>query len=99
MVSEEQVYKALRTVKDPEIPINLVDLGLIYKVDIDGGDVEIDMTLTAMGCPAAPQIVADVKSAVEAVDGVDEATVNLVWQPTWKTDMMSDRAKRALGQV
>lgn len=99
MVTEEQVRAALKTVKDPEIPINLVDLGLIYKVEIDQGKVDIDMTLTAMGCPAAPQIVAQVKEAVEAVPGVDEASVNLVWSPPWKPEMMSERAKRALGRA
>lgn len=99
LVTEEQVREVLKTVKDPEIPINVVDLGLIYRVDIQGDTVDIDMTLTAMGCPAAPQIVQAAKMAVESVEGVREANVNLVWSPPWNTDLMSDRAKRALGRT
>lgn len=99
LVTEDQVRTALKKVKDPEVPINLIDLGLIYTVTIDGTKVDIDMTLTAMGCPAAPQIVAEVKQAVQELPGVDETAVNLVWSPPWHPDMMSDRAKRALGRM
>ncbi|HEX6988785.1 MAG TPA: iron-sulfur cluster assembly protein [Bacillota bacterium] len=100
MVDKEQVLAALKQVKDPEIPINIVDLGLVYRLDIsDDGVVDMDMTLTAIGCPAAPQILTAARLAVESVDGVREARVNLVWMPPWTPDRMSDRAKRALGRV
>lgn len=100
LVTEEQVLSALKQVKDPEIPINIVDLGLVYRVDIDDdGGIEVDMTLTAIGCPAAPQILEAVKLAVESVDGVSEADVNLVWTPPWTPERMSDRARRALGRA
>lgn len=100
VVSEEQVREALRAVKDPEIRINLVDLGLVYRVEVkDDGVVEADITLTALGCPAAPQIVAEAKQAIERLEGVREARVNLVWNPPWKPDMMSERARRALGRI
>lgn len=99
LVTEEQVKAALKTVKDPEIPINLVDLGLIYKVELDDDVVHVDMTLTTMGCPVAGEIVQMAKMAVESVEGVKEAHVNLVWSPPWNADRMSDRAKRALGRA
>lgn len=98
MVSQQQVLEALRTVKDPELGINLVDLGLVYRVDVDpGGVVEADITLTALGCPAAPQIVAEAREAIRRVAGVREARVNLVWNPPWSPERMSERARRALG--
>lgn len=98
MVTEEQVRDVLRTILDPEIRINLVDLGLIYRVEVqDDGVVEVDMTLTALGCPEGPRIVALAKNSIEMLEGVREARVNLVWSPPWKPEMMSERAKRALG--
>jgi len=94
------VLAALKQVKDPEIPINIVDLGLVYRLDIsDDGVVEMDMTLTALGCPAAPQILEAARLAVEAVEGVREAKVNLVWMPPWSPERMSERARRALGRA
>ena len=100
LVEREKVLEALKKVKDPEIPINVVDLGLVYRLDVDDeGRVEVDMTLTALGCPAAPQILEAARIAIESVDGVKEAKVNLVWTPPWTPDRMSDRAKRALGRV
>lgn len=99
MVTKEQVLAALKQVKDPEIPVNVVDLGLVYRLDIlDDGLVEADMTLTAIGCPAAPEIIEAARTAIESVDGVREARVNLVWTPPWTPELMSDRAKRALGR-
>lgn len=98
MVTEEQVREALRSVKDPELGLNLVDLGLVYRIQVlPDGVVEADITLTALGCPAAPAIVAQAKEAIEQLEGVKEARVHLVWNPPWKPKMMSERAKRALG--
>ncbi|REJ37985.1 MAG: aromatic ring hydroxylase [Bacillota bacterium] len=100
LVDREQVLAALKQVKDPEIPINIVDLGLVYRLDIsDDGVVDMDMTLTTLGCPAAPQILEAARLAVESVEGVREARVNLVWMPPWTPDRMSERAKRALGRA
>lgn len=95
---EENVIEMLKTVYDPEIPVNIYDLGLIYKVDIaDNGDVSLDMTLTAPNCPAADFIVEDVRQKIESIDGVENATVNLVFEPEWNKDMMSEEAKLELG--
>ncbi|MBQ8423991.1 MAG: SUF system Fe-S cluster assembly protein [Coprobacter sp.] len=95
---EEKIVKMLRTVYDPEIPVNVYDLGLIYKVDIDDDtNVVIDMTLTAPNCPAADFIAEDVRQKVESVEGVKSATINLVFEPEWNKDMMSEEAKLELG--
>jgi len=95
---EEKIVSMLKTVYDPEIPVNLYDLGLIYKVDVsDTFDVNIDMTLTAPNCPAADFIVEDVRQKIESVEGVKSATINLVFEPIWDKDMMSDEAKLELG--
>ena len=96
----ESVIAALRTVQDPEIPLNIYDLGLIYAIDIGAlGFVGIDMTLTAPGCPVAGEIVTWVKDAVETVSGVQSAIVNLVFDPPWTDAMMSDAAKLELGLI
>ena len=88
----------LKTVFDPEIPVNVYDLGLIYEIDVsDSGEVNIDMTLTAPNCPAADFIMEDVRQKVESVDGVSAATINLVFEPEWDKDMMSEEAKLELG--
>ena len=93
----EQVVEALQTVYDPEIPVNIYDLGLIYRMDIDDkGDVKIEMTLTAPACPVAGILPGQVAEAVAAVDGVGEVEVSLVWDPPWTRDRMSDEAKLAL---
>ena len=95
---EENIVKMLRTVFDPEIPINVYDLGLIYKVDVvEDGNVNIDMTLTAPGCPATDFILEDVRMKVESVEGVKGVNINLVFDPPWDRDMMSDEAKLELG--
>ena len=95
---EEDIVKMLRTLYDPEIPVNVFDLGLIYKVDIDDEkNVRIDMTLTAPNCPAADFILEDVRMKVESVDGVNNVEVNLVFEPEWDKDMMSEEAKLELG--
>ena len=93
----EQVVEALRNVHDPELGINIVDLGLVYGVDIDAGTVHISYTLTTMGCPIGPMIEAEIKSFLSDVDGVDGVEAELVLRPPWTPEMMSDEAKAALG--
>ena len=95
---EEKIIAMLKTVFDPEIPVNVYDLGLIYKIDVsDSGEAVIDMTLTAPNCPAADFIMEDVRLKVESIDGGESATVNLVFEPEWDKDMMSEEAKLELG--
>lgn len=96
--TEEKIVNMIKTVFDPEIPVNVYDLGLIYKIDLnDEGDLTIDMTLTAPNCPAADFIMEDVRQKVESVEGVKSATINLVFEPEWDKDMMSEEAKLELG--
>jgi metal-sulfur cluster biosynthetic enzyme len=97
MVTEEQVRQALKNVVDPEIGINVEDLGLVYDVEVDGSTVYIDMTLTSPGCPVGPQIVQGAQREVGALEGVEEVDVQLVWSPLWSPDMMSEEAKDELG--
>ena len=88
----------LKTVYDPEIPVNIYDLGLIYKIDVkDDATVDIDMTFTAPTCPAADFILEDVRQKVDALDGVKAATVNLVFEPAWDQSMLSEEARLELG--
>lgn len=95
---EERIVDVLHTVYDPEIPVNIYDLGLIYKVDVkESGDVDVDMTLTAPSCPAADFIIEDVRQKVDTVDGVRNATVNLVFEPVWDQSMMTEEARVELG--
>nr|WP_320036734.1 iron-sulfur cluster assembly protein [uncultured Bacteroides sp.] len=95
---EEKIVEMIKTVYDPEIPVNIYDLGLIYKIDVaDNGDTVIDMTLTAPNCPAVDFIVEDVRQKVESVEGVTSATINIVFEPEWDKDMMSEEAKLELG--
>ncbi|MDO3389410.1 SUF system Fe-S cluster assembly protein [Bacteroides sp. ET489] len=95
---EEKIVAMLKTVYDPEIPVNVYDLGLIYKIDVaDDGNVNIDMTLTAPNCPAADFIMEDIRQKIESIEGVSSATINLVFEPEWDKDMMSEEAKLELG--
>ncbi len=97
---EENIIENLRTVYDPEIPVNVYDLGLIYELKIsDEMDAEIVMTLTAPGCPMADYIVNEVKEKVEMVVDIKECTVNLVFEPIWDKDMMTEEAKLELGML
>ena len=92
--TEEKIVTMLKTVYDPEIPVNIYDLGLIYKVDIDEEhNVRIDMTLTAPNCPAADFILEDVRQKIESIEGVKSVEVNLVFEPEWDRDMMTEEAK------
>ena len=95
---EEKIVAMLKTVYDPEIPVNVYGLGLIYKIDvIDNGEVSIDMTLTAPNCPAADFIMEDIRQKIESIEGVSSATINLVFEPEWDKDMMTEEAKLELG--
>lgn len=95
---EEKIVDVLKTVYDPEIPVNIWDLGMIYKIDVkDDGNVDIDMTFTAPSCPAADFILEDVRTKVDSVEGVNSANVNLVFEPAWDQSMMSEEARVELG--
>ena len=95
---EERIVDVLRTVYDPEIPLNIYDLGLIYKVDVhDNGDVELDMTFTSPTCPAADFILEDVRQKVDSIEGVKNTNVNFVMEPTWDQSMMTEEARVELG--
>ena len=95
---EERIVDVLKTVYDPEIPVNIFDLGMIYKIDVqDDGSVEVDMTFTAPNCPAADFILEDVRTKIESVDGVKNSNVNLVFEPAWDQSMMTEEARVELG--
>lgn len=96
--TEEAIVAMLKTVYDPEIPVNVFDLGLIYKVEVDNDkNVRIEMTLTAPNCPAADFILEDVRMKVESVEGVNNVEIDLVFEPEWDREMMSEEAKLELG--
>jgi FeS assembly SUF system protein len=95
---EERIVDVLKTVYDPEIPVDIYNLGMIYKIDVqDDYTVEMDMTFTAPNCPAAEFILEDVRTKVESVEGVKGANVNLVFEPAWDQNMMSEEARVELG--
>ncbi len=95
---KERVIEALRTVYDPEIPVDIYELGLVYDVAVSpDGDVSIQMTLTAPGCPVAGSLPAEVEARVKAVPGVSEVRVDLVWEPPWSPERMTEEARLALG--
>lgn len=95
--STDQVRLALRKVKDPELNLNIVDLGLVYDIAVEGAIVRIDMTLTSPGCPAGPQIMGDVENAVKALAGVEKVYMNLVWEPFWSPDRIEPRVRAYMG--
>ena len=95
---EEKIVEMIKTVYDPEIPVNVYDLGLIYKIDVsDDKEVSIDMTLTSPNCPVADFIMEDVRQRVGSIDGVTSTVINLVFEPQWDKEMMSEEAKLELG--
>lgn len=98
---QERVVEVLKTVFDPEIPVNIYDLGLIYRIELNEDSTElcVDMTLTAPSCPAADFIVEDVRQKLEAITGLKKVEVNLVFEPEWDKDMMSEEAKLELGLI
>ena len=98
MQTDESIRKALRGVKDPELNLNLIDIGLIYDVAIsEEGDVHVKMTLTSPGCPSGPEIVGDVKQTIEELEGVRSAEVEIVWEPYWTPEKMDPRIRAFLG--
>jgi metal-sulfur cluster biosynthetic enzyme len=97
MVTKEQVYEALQDCYDPEIPVNIVDLGLVYDVQVEDGNVAVKMTLTAPGCGMGTMISADARQKILALEGVVDATVDLVWDPPWDPSRISEEARQRLG--
>ena len=97
MVTEEAVRTVLRKVKDPELNLSIVDLGLVYEIAVDGGDVHVQMTLTSPGCPSGPEIITDAQRAVEAMDGVKTVDVELVWSPYWTPERIDPKLRAYLG--
>lgn len=93
----DQVKLALRKVKDPELNLNIIDLGLVYDIRVDGADVQVDMTLTSPGCPAGPQIMTDVERVLRAMPGVDDVGINLIWTPFWTPDRIEPRVRAYMG--
>jgi FeS assembly SUF system protein len=98
-VKEEDVIEVLREVFDPEIPVNIVDLGLVYEIDIKPSRVDVKMTLTALGCPMAGEVMSDVRDHLLQLDGVEEAGVELVYEPPWSPERMTEDARWELGMV
>jgi metal-sulfur cluster biosynthetic enzyme len=97
MPTIEQVRDALRAVKDPELNLNVIDLGLVYDVDVrEGGEVHVQMTLTSPGCPAGPEMLSEAQSVLQALEGVTKAEVELVWEPYWTPERMDPRVRSLL---
>ena len=97
VVSEDQVKLALRRVKDPELSLNIIDLGLVYGIAVEGTTVKVDMSLTSPGCPSGPEIMKDAEQQVRSIEGVEDVQVNLVWTPFWTPDRIEPRVRAYLG--
>ena len=96
-LTEDQVRLALRRVKDPELNLNIIDLGLVYDIRVDGNNVDVDMSLTSPGCPSGPEIMGDAENQLKAVDGIGTVAINLVWSPMWSPDRIEPRVRSYLG--
>ncbi len=96
-LTEDQVKLALRRVKDPELNLNILDLGLVYAIRVEGNGVSIDMTLTSPGCPSGPEIMTDAEQHLKAIPGVGDVAVNLVWSPFWSPEKIEPRVRAYLG--
>ena len=96
-LTEDQVKLALRRVKDPELNLNILDLGLVYAIRVDGNAVSVDMTLTSPGCPSGPEIMTDAERHLKAIPGVGDVAVNLVWSPFWSPERIEPRVRAYLG--
>jgi metal-sulfur cluster biosynthetic enzyme len=96
-ITTDQVRMALRRVKDPELNLNIIDLGLVYDVQVEGSNVRIDMSLTSPGCPSGPEIMGEAERELRAMPGVSDVTVNLVWSPFWSPDRIEPRVRAYLG--
>ena len=97
LLNEDQIYEALRDVYDPEIPVNIVDLGLVYGVDIEESDVKVKMTLTFAGCGMGPYIAQQAEWRIAEIDDVDDVEVDIVFEPPWNPEMISEEGKKELG--
>jgi len=97
VVSEDQVKLALRRVKDPDLNLNIMDLGLVYTITVNGADVKVDMTLTSPACPSGPELVGNAENEIKAIPGVEKVTVNIVWEPFWTPEKMEPRVRAYLG--
>lgn len=96
-LNEETVRKSLRGVQDPELNLNIIDLGLVYDVDVEQGVVGVKMTLTSPGCPAGPEILTDAEQAIRALDGVADVKIELIWEPYWTPERIDPRVRSFLG--
>jgi metal-sulfur cluster biosynthetic enzyme len=97
MPTVEQVRDALRAVKDPELNLNVIDLGLVYEITVgEGGEVHVEMTLTSPGCPVGPEMLSEAQAVLEKIDGVTKADVELVWEPYWTPEKMDPRVRALL---
>jgi metal-sulfur cluster biosynthetic enzyme len=96
-VTEDQIRLALRRVKDPELNLNIIDIGLVYGITVTGGDVVIDMSLTSPGCPSGPEIMTGAEEAAKGVEGVTGVAVNLIWDPPWTPERIEPRIRTYLG--
>ena len=96
-LTNDQVKLALRRVKDPELNLNIIDLGLVYGINVEGNDVSIDMSLTSPGCPSGPEIMGDAEQELKAVPGIGNVAVNLVWSPPWTPERIEPRVRAYLG--
>ncbi len=97
MVTEDKIKEMLKGVKDPEVGLNIVDMGLIYNVDISGSKVDIEMTLTSPACPAGPQILSEIDMSLKELEDIDDVNINVVWSPPWDPSRMSEDGKDELG--
>ena len=97
VVSEDQVKLALRRVKDPDLNLNILDLGLVYGIEVKGAKVKVDMTLTSPGCPSGPEIMGNAEEEIKTLPGVEEVQMNLVWMPFWTPEKMEPRVRAYLG--
>ena len=97
VVSEDQVKLALRRVKDPDLQLNIIDLGLVYAIAVDGTTVKVDMTLTSPACPSGPELMTNAQNEVKTLPGVEKVEVNLVWMPFWTPEKMEPRVRAYLG--
>lgn len=96
-ITEDQVKLALRRVKDPELNLNILDLGLIYGIAVEGKDVKVDMSLTSPGCPSGPEIMSEAEQQLKALPGVGDVQMNLVWSPPWTPERIEPRVRAYLG--
>ena len=97
VVSEDQVKLALRRVKDPDLQLNIIDLGLVYGIAVDGTTVKVDMTLTSPACPSGPELMTNAETEVRKLPGVEKVEMNLVWMPFWTPEKMEPRVRAYLG--